>query len=183
MELFGTHVFDCTGVDSSRTPLGSGGSPALGEAARRFAAGPDPRVSPRIAPAQPAAGVRATVVGAGYSAATSVLNLLCGGADVTWVRRTPTAGGVYEVLGDDPLPRRRELCERANAAAGGGKVREVVGDVARLGDGELEVRTAGGGEAVVEFDRLYVNVGGRPDLDLCRELQVHTCYATEGPMK
>jgi Pyridine nucleotide-disulphide oxidoreductase len=33
------------------------------------------------------------------------------------------------------------------------------------------------------FDFVFANVGGRPDLDLFRELQVHLCYASEGPMR
>jgi hypothetical protein len=33
------------------------------------------------------------------------------------------------------------------------------------------------------FDEIIANVGFRPDRDLYRELQVHECYASEGPMK
>jgi hypothetical protein len=32
-------------------------------------------------------------------------------------------------------------------------------------------------------DKVYANIGYRPDLHLARELQVHYCWATEGPMK
>lgn len=34
-----------------------------------------------------------------------------------------------------------------------------------------------------KFDNVVANVGGRPDTSIYRELQVHQCYATEGPMK
>jgi hypothetical protein len=32
-------------------------------------------------------------------------------------------------------------------------------------------------------ERVIANVGHRPDTDLFGELQVHLCYASEGPMK
>ncbi|MCA9269942.1 MAG: hypothetical protein KDA41_15785, partial [Planctomycetales bacterium] len=35
----------------------------------------------------------------------------------------------------------------------------------------------------VECDRIIANVGYRPDASLYAELQVHQCYATDGPMK
>ena len=35
----------------------------------------------------------------------------------------------------------------------------------------------------VECDRVIANVGYRPDASLYQELQVHQCYASEGPMK
>ena len=37
--------------------------------------------------------------------------------------------------------------------------------------------------AVVKCDRVVANVGFRPDASLYQELQVHQCYASEGPMK
>ena len=36
---------------------------------------------------------------------------------------------------------------------------------------------------VVVVDEVVANVGFRPDMSISRELQVHHCYATEGPMK
>ena len=41
----------------------------------------------------------------------------------------------------------------------------------------------GGTRRAVDVDRFIVSCGFRPDTDLFRELQVHQCYATEGPMK
>jgi len=35
----------------------------------------------------------------------------------------------------------------------------------------------------LRVDRIVANVGYRPDLSLNREIQVHQCYASEGPMK
>src|SRR5207253_1022040 len=39
-----------------------------------------------------------------------------------------------------------------------------------------------GKPATWEADRVIANVGYTPDRDLYRELQVHECYATLGPM-
>ena len=35
----------------------------------------------------------------------------------------------------------------------------------------------------MKCDRVVANVGFRPDASLYQELQVHQCYASEGPMK
>ena len=52
---------------------------------------------------------------------------------------------------------------------------------------ELELERCGTeAERVVErvlVDRVLAHVGYRPDTALTAELQVHYCYATEGPMK
>lgn len=37
-------------------------------------------------------------------------------------------------------------------------------------------------EVIIPVDRVIANIGYRPDLSITRELQVHLCYATEGPM-
>ena len=47
--------------------------------------------------------------------------------------------------------------------------------------GRVTVRSAGQ-RNVLSVDLLLALIGNRPDLSLSRELQVHTCYATEGPM-
>lgn len=52
----------------------------------------------------------------------------------------------------------------------------------------LEFHQDGVGEAgpervTVEADNVIANVGYRPDTSLFQELQVHQCYASEGPMK
>ena len=185
-------VIDTTGVYGQPNPLGPGGLPALGEAAaeprieRRI---PDPLGSQR----EQYAGKRILLVGAGHSAVTSLrlLEELRGEAPktrTTWVLRGDASP--YQVLGDDPLPQRLALSRFGNDAAGGGVegVEAVVGGLVRAiapGDGGALVVTlqVGGGTRVVEVDRIVANVGYRPDLELARELQVHLCWASEGPMK
>jgi hypothetical protein len=45
----------------------------------------------------------------------------------------------------------------------------------------VQVRCAGE-TRVHEVDRIIANVGFSPNLEMTRELQVHLCYASEGPM-
>ncbi|MFV2068480.1 MAG: hypothetical protein ACC645_16035, partial [Pirellulales bacterium] len=47
----------------------------------------------------------------------------------------------------------------------------------------LEVELLGRHAGRIEVDRIVAHVGYRPDLNIARELQVDTCYATEGPME
>jgi hypothetical protein len=80
---------------------------------------------------------------------------------------------------DDPLSERRELYERARAAVG--RVARVVGrSIVRFEDGVRVTFDDGEG---VTVDHVAVCAGFRPDVTLHRELQVHACYATEGPMR
>ncbi len=44
-------------------------------------------------------------------------------------------------------------------------------------------RRVGGKLSTWEVDRVIANVGYTPDTSLYRELQVHECYASLGPMK
>lgn len=45
------------------------------------------------------------------------------------------------------------------------------------------VRFSGDDDTIETFDQIVANVGYRPDTSLTRELQIHSCYATEGPIK
>ena len=45
------------------------------------------------------------------------------------------------------------------------------------------IEERGGREVALEVDRVLALVGYRPDTGITRELQIHHCYATEGPMK
>lgn len=180
-------VFDATGVYGQPGALGPGGLPAAGEGTvddliERWI--PDPTARDREA----YAGGHVLLVGAGHSAATT-LELLVElrkshpETRVTWVldSRTPP----YDEIPDDPLPRRLELARFGNRAASGEidgvrAVRTAIRHLERR-NGDVAV-TFTGGETVL-VDRIVANVGYRPDTTLTRELQVHHCYASEGPMK
>lgn len=180
-------VFDATGVYGQPGSLGEGGLAAPGEASlgdliERWIPDPADRDHDVYA------GKRVLLVGDGYSASTTLKLLLDLREDhpkthVTWVLsdKEPT----YAELIDDPLPQRLELARFGNRAASGevagvNPKRTVISALTRSSDG-VEVSFADGSTAVV--DRIVGNVGYRPDQSLTRELQVHYCYASEGPMK
>ncbi|MEO5618182.1 MAG: hypothetical protein ABIS67_10455, partial [Candidatus Eisenbacteria bacterium] len=142
------------------------------------------------------AGKRTMVIGSGLSAATVVSDLVKLAADapatcVVWVTRHST-GPLYAPLPADPLEGRRALMEEARTLIGGAHAA-----VAHIGGAAVEgfefnsathryrVALALGGEEarLEEVDHVIVNAGYRPDDSVYRELQIHECYATSGPMK
>ncbi len=185
-------VIDTTGAYRAHNALGPGGLPALGETRADTLI---ERYVPDVLGADRDlyAGKRVLVVGAGYSAVTSLKLLHALKADepsthVSWL--VLGEDEPYEVLPDDPLPQRSALATFGNAAASGGvdgitTLRSSRVEALRtLDDGALEVTISRGGSPQrFVVDRVVSNVGYRPDLELARELQVHLCYASEGPMK
>ena len=153
--------------------------------------------------------VSVVLVGGGYSAATTLRSLLeharsrAGSVtlEVDWLLRRPAASGEpYAVVPDDPLPSRDELVQFANGVAAG-ETRFTAGTLVRVHRGAtinavkrdptthglvVQGTCEGGGEPAAFELRprtLVSHVGFRPSYDLARELQVHVCYASEGPMK
>ncbi len=156
--------------------------------------------------------VRIALVGGGYSAATSLLALLdlCNAEPNThmhieWMMRKPASAtsSPYEVIRADPLPARAALVQRANRVALGTEtvppnVKVVVHRGATIHttqlteSGSVRIGFRVGGDAAhhegeaecaIEVHRLISQCGFKPDLSISRELQVHHCYASEGPMK
>jgi hypothetical protein len=133
------------------------------------------------------------------------------GTRVTWATRHSVDDqeivGPLPRLPDDRLPIRDQLAERANRLATAGSpglvywpqtvIESIVdgradGTAASSseadsgssgGTARFQVGVSGPQAGVHAFDRIVANVGYRPNLDLYRELQVHSCYATEGPIK
>ena len=93
-------------------------------------------------------------------------------------------------LANDPLKERDRLAARANTLAtrGEGNVefhpQSPVEAVEWLGpDKGFQVTARIGGKPKTwEVERVIGNVGYTPDASLYRELQVHECYASLGPM-
>mmetsp|Transcript_16047 Transcript_16047/g.37851 ORF Transcript_16047/g.37851 Transcript_16047/m.37851 type:complete len:428 (+) Transcript_16047:76-1359(+) len=190
-------VVDCTGVYRSdhASWAGSGGVPALGERALRskgriYATIPDVHGKDRSR----FAGRRTMVVGAGMSAATVARDILKlaeedKATSLIWVTRK--SGNPFTVIEDDVLPQRKALCELGNSAASG-SLKENVKYIGSAGIRGIEstpedrlrisIETVSG-EAVEEVDEFISSCGFRPDASLYQELQVHQCYASEGPMK
>jgi hypothetical protein len=188
-------VFDCTGTYGCPNAIGDGGISAPGE---RWLGDRLVRHLPDVAGADRArfAGKRVLVVGGGLSAATAVcaLGKLCGEVehtDVVWaVRKTGLAP--YEPIENDPLPGRDRLIREANdlarAGISGKPLRFLHGAFVDFMSAEghrLRVALRLGNDQMKDelFDEVVGLTGYSPDNSLYRELQVHECYASRGPMK
>ncbi len=183
-------VIDCTGL-SEPNPVGDGGIPALGEEASSDAI--CHRIPDLASEAADWVGQRVLLIGAGHSAQTALCELL--GAEVVgaetrviWALRSERPN--LDVLPDDPLPERARLTAKAARRLAdpppGLEVRTgVVVDALERSGGEVDVtlrRTDGTTESVA-VDRILALTGKVGDHQLYRQLQVHECYATSGPMK
>ncbi|MGH7169259.1 MAG: hypothetical protein ACRELG_03145, partial [Gemmataceae bacterium] len=186
-------VLDCTGTYGQPRSLGDGGIPAIGETAARplIAWGLEDVLGER---SSVYADKTTLVVGSGYSAATTVCHLakLAERHPATWVIWLARGSGTQPIkrFVNDPFKQRDQLAVRANmlATRGDGNVefhpQTVVTGIECAGaDKGFKVRTLCAGKmATWEADRLITNVGYTPDNTLYRELQVHECYASLGPM-
>ncbi len=175
-------VLDCTGTYGSPNPTGAGGIPAPGE---RALASRIERGIPRVDATW--SGRRVLLVGAGYSAQTTARDLVAAGADLVWAvrREAPGWGGVE----GDPLPGRAALVASSRRLAGGQVpgVQVVTGVVVdalaeRDGDVVVALRDRAGQTREVAVDVVVSATGSVGDAGLYRQLQVHECYATEGPI-
>jgi hypothetical protein len=187
-------VLDCTGTYSQHRWLGDGGIPAAGELAG------EPHITYAVDDVlgdhrAGYAGKTVLVAGSGYSAATTVCNLaaLADREPSTWVIWLARGAGTQPLrrFPNDPLRERDRLAVRANALAtrGDGNVEfhaqttiDWISFVAPDKGFKVGARIAGKPKEW-EVDRVIANLGYTPDTALYRELQVHECYATLGPMK
>ena len=187
-------ILDCTGSYGRHRWLGDGGIPAIGERAAEplIAYTLDDVLGERK---NVYAGKTVLVVGGGYSAATTVCNLstLAGSNQDTWVTWLARCAGSQPIkrVANDPLRERDRLAVRANSLAtrGDGNVefhnQSVVETIETAGPDKgfkVTARVAGKPRSW-EVDRIVGNVGNTPDNELYRELQIHECYASLGPMK
>ena len=190
-------VVDTTGCYTHPNALGDGGIPAPGER-RAATAGRIWYHLPDILGADQArfAGRHTVVVGTGYSAITTLAHLLqlsaqVPGTRVTWCSRT--RGAPYHRVASDPLPERVRLVELGNQIATGAHADIItylagvsVDRVTAHDTGPMTLQLLRGldqRETVTAIDEIVAHVGFRPDLSLYRELLIHQCYASEGPMQ
>ncbi|WP_420634796.1 hypothetical protein [Candidatus Palauibacter sp.] len=191
-ETFARAVFDCSGTYGQPNWAGPGGTPARGERGARRAIEyhvPDPLGAQRDL----YAAKRTLLLGSGHSAATTAIALAALARAVPRTRFTWASRGTFDVplrrIEHDPLPERSALTRRANTVAAepppgcewlsGARLLAVTR--ADPGGFEVELETAGSVRRD-RFDRIVANVGYEPDDRLYRQLQVHTCYASLGPM-
>jgi hypothetical protein len=182
-------VIDATGTYGNPNRLGDGGIPAPGE---RALDGDIRRAVPDFAQESDWAGKTILLAGAGHSAQTAVRDLAelarqAPGTRVIWaLRSAEPSWGTHD---GDPLPDRARLAAEARELAGGASPaietrRGVAVEGLSRPDGKLKVALRNGsGSEEIEVDRVLSLTGYVGDHDLYRQLQVHECYATCGPMK
>lgn len=200
------YVFDCSGTYPHHNWIGAGGLPCLGERAALTSC--DYEISDVLGTHRAQfAGKRTLVVGSGFSAATAVVSLAElskdePGTRVIWLTRTRRARPI-ERIDDDTLSERAALTRSANELAlnqegvvdwrPGCFVRAIERDGER-DQHSVTIEPAANRSATrldcehetverVTVDRIIANVGYRPDRSLYEELQIHECYASQGPMK
>lgn len=187
-------VLDCTGTYGQHRWLGAGGIPAVGELAA------EPQIAYTL---EDILGERRghyanrniLVVGAGYSAATTVSNLaqIAGEQPSTWVYWIARGSGSTPIprIASDPLKERDRLAVRANTLATRSDdnvefhAQTVVEAIESLGqDRGFRVTTRSAGKPrVFEVERIIGNVGYSPDRLLYRELQIQEDAATFAPTR
>ena len=178
-------LIDCTGFMMRHRFMGAGGIPCPGEHSCLTDANYE-----IAAPESSVDGLHhVVVVGSGYSAATSVCVLQDFSRRITWITR-----GYRDVpilpIGGDGLDERRRLTEQANRLALDPEsgVRWLAGaqieSIERTGnDCLLRISSPDGPAESLTCDRVVANPGFRPDSRPFDELQIHRCYATEGPIR
>jgi len=181
-------VIDATGTYANPNRLGDGGIDAVNE--RAF----DDRIE-RFLPDLDAggaawAGRTILLTGAGHSAQTAAAKLAAlareaPGTRIVWAVRNPRPD--WGAVDADPLPERAALAATAaDLAAGGSPAVSVrpgcVTEALHARGGRIAVSLRNGGAEELEVDRILALHGGVGDHELYRQLQVHECYATTGPM-
>jgi thioredoxin reductase len=186
-------VLDASGVYANANATGPSGLPAAGENLL------GDRIERHIPAMHGEAGDRyrgksVLLIGDGHSAATvlaeigALLVSRMWTSRIEWVHRE-RGGEAFTEIEADPLPARRALAETANAVArtANGITRHPGATVeayenTREGRVRVQLRYPSGEERRIEVDRVLALIGYRPDTSIFRELQVHLCYASEGPM-
>ncbi len=182
-------VLDCTGTYGHPNALGDAGIPAPGEEA--LSAHITRHLPDLVNEARAWAGRTVLLTGGGHSAQTAAVALaeLASHAPdtrVIWAVRARQPDW-YGVSGD-PLPARARLTRSSRDLAAGASAAVQV----RLGHVTDSLSPAGGRVAVtlrngqperLPVDRILALNGGVGDHSIYRQLQVHECYATAGPIK
>ena len=190
-------VLDTTGTYGNHNWVGPGGISAIGETTCAA------HIEYNVPDVQHTAqehyhGQHTLLIGSGYSAATSAVALAelarnASDSCVTWITRPrwnpPSADGPIREIANDRLTQRHRLAVKANQLSQQTNRLQYWPDttlVAMSRDdakGQFEVVLEGQHKGRHAFDRIVANVGYRPNRNIYRELQVHECYASEGPMQ
>ncbi|WP_199424919.1 NAD(P)-binding domain-containing protein [Actinotalea solisilvae] len=189
-ELRARAVIDASGTWSRPNPLGGAGLPAIGEEqAGRFLVGPLPDVlgcdRGRFA------GRRTLVVGAGHSAANTLLNLArlaaeVPGTEILWAIRGASPASVYGGAEADALAARGKLGSDLRALVDSGIVRLVTGFAITALEpaGEVVAVVGETADGEVRLDGLHhvaAATGFRPDLSMLSEVRLELDPGLEAP--
>ena len=176
-EFLAQAVIDATGTWATPNPLGANGLPALGEdeLGAHIASGmPDVLGAER----KRYLGKRVLVVGAGHSAAGTLLALAelmetCPDMQLIWATRGGNLARVFGGGDADGLPARGQLGMRLRGLRDSGRLEMhenfQIQSLRRHG-GRIDVH---GLETIIEgVDEIVCATGARPDLSITRELRV-----------
>ncbi|KAB1910155.1 FAD-dependent oxidoreductase [Micromonospora tulbaghiae] len=180
-ELLARAVIDASGTWGTPNVLGASGLPARGEkdaAAFLEHALPDVLGADR----RRFAGRRTLVVGAGHSAANTLLSLAElataePGTEVIWAIRSASPARTYGGGDADALPARGALGARLRDHVDAGRIRLLTGfSVHALTPAEgrvaVVVRHADGSDEQMVVDRIVAATGFRPDHSIAAELRL-----------
>lgn len=182
-------VLDCSGTWNNPNWLGEGGIPAVGERSLRdeleYGIADLLKMSDRFA------DKTLLLVGSGHSAATTLasfreLQEKYSSSKLIWMTRSEEE---FTPIPDDPLVERTRIIEKATLAVKDETVQHVSGanirSIEKTANGSYQVTYSVGGdgeEQIVAVDEVLACIGHSPDNSIYRELQIHECYASRGPM-
>ena len=188
-------IVDASGVYSNPRTIGNGGIPALGEE-KALEDSPD-RIHFGVVDLLPMKKLlrKKTIllVGSGHSAANQISEISSLALEldltVTWIWRKSDQQP-YTRIPNDILPDRDRQSALGNRLASNSPhwltclPGSTVESIAARTSGRLEINLQQKGVVRnLTVDHILACVGFRPDAKIYRQLQVHECYATEGPIK
>lgn len=190
-EVRARSVLDASGTWGRPNPLGRSGLPAPGEAdaaSRGFITAPLPDVTG--ADRERFAGRRVLVVGAGHSAANTLLDLVdlarrAPDTRIGWAVRTPDLSRVYGGGDRDELAARGALGTRLREAVEAGVIEVhtsfTITGLTVGGTGLIVGAETPSGSTELTVDLLVPATGFRPDLSILSELRLALDPAVEAP--
>lgn len=182
-------VLDCSGTWGNPNWLGEGGIPAVGERSLREEL--EYGIADLLKMDDRYANKTLLLVGSGHSAATTLaafkeLQEKHPSSRLIWMTR---ADEQYIPIADDPLVERTRIIEKAAIAAKDESVQQISGaniqSVEKASNGSYAITYSNNGNGEVEtivVDAVLACIGHSPDNSIYRELQIHECYASRGPM-
>lgn len=187
-EMTGRAVIDASGTYTTPNPLASSGLAPLGDAVDRVV-----HALPDVLGVDRAkfAGRHTTVVGAGHSAANTLIALAElsrsePGTRVSWLIRNASAVRVSSSA-DDELADRARLGSRVDQLVDAGVIEKIdsfeISAVERGSDGIRLRGTRRGEPAAYDTDLVVGATGFRPDLDMLREIRVQLDDIVEAPVR